>query len=149
MFWAGLDQTLGQSSRSTQPEGRIPKGWVDLVKVLLFTLSKLGLPFLIFCCITQTGKQSFVWRDIPWQIGIIIMTIVAHFRAVLESHHAAFSFQLAQKDDRINIFKNLDRLGSFFFLIIIGMKGCCPLIKGIEFVNVWKTPSLGLGWTRP
>ncbi|XP_064618530.1 high affinity cAMP-specific and IBMX-insensitive 3',5'-cyclic phosphodiesterase 8B-like isoform X3 [Lineus longissimus] len=29
--------------------------------------------------------------------------------AVLESHHAALAFQLTGKDDRVNIFKNLDR----------------------------------------
>lgn len=29
--------------------------------------------------------------------------------AVLESHHAALTFQLTTRDDKINIFKNLER----------------------------------------
>ena len=32
-----------------------------------------------------------------------------YFRAILESHHVALSFKLTCKDDKINIFKNLDR----------------------------------------
>jgi high affinity cAMP-specific and IBMX-insensitive 3',5'-cyclic phosphodiesterase 8 len=37
------------------------------------------------------------------------LSILYNDLAVLESHHASLAFQISQKDDRLNIFKNLDR----------------------------------------
>lgn len=42
------------------------------------------------------------------------LAVLYNDTAVLESHHAALAFQITTRDDKCNIFKNIERYGSVF-----------------------------------
>nr|XP_054755650.1 high affinity cAMP-specific and IBMX-insensitive 3',5'-cyclic phosphodiesterase 8A-like [Lytechinus pictus] len=57
----------------------------------------------------QENSPSTVVQNILFQRYNLYLYIFFFDRAVLESHHSALAFQLTTKEDRCNIFKELDR----------------------------------------
>lgn len=72
------------------------------------------------------------------------LAILYNDTAVLESHHAALAFQITTRDDKCNIFKNIERYEAIGHRCYVHMM-CTHVIKMLFWPNVSASFSIFYG----
>ncbi|GAB6027081.1 High affinity cAMP-specific and IBMX-insensitive 3',5'-cyclic phosphodiesterase 8B, variant 2 [Chamberlinius hualienensis] len=113
----------------------------DRIKDVFSCLDKVGcLVAAVIHDVDHPGKTSPFLCNSSNELAILYNDL-----AVLENHHSAMAFRLTLQDNRVNIFKNLDR-NTYQVLreTIIDMVLATEMTKHFEhltkFVNVWSQP---------